>query len=179
MAVKILEKIQGKPSSLNLLWTLDEAHFHLERKVNTKTNVCCEFSRSKKVATKPLHCLKCTVWIAISARGIVGSFFIEESGTTATVTTERYVEILKTFQGELQTRHPSLTCKFWFQQNGASSNTSNLTRDWLKENFGNCVISPKTYFEWASYSPDMALQIFSLELPEKQRVYTGRPRTIT
>ena len=33
MAVKILEKIDETPSFLNLLWTSDEAHFHLDGKV--------------------------------------------------------------------------------------------------------------------------------------------------
>ena len=30
MAVKLLEKIKETPEFFNLLWTLDEAHFHLE-----------------------------------------------------------------------------------------------------------------------------------------------------
>ena len=147
MAVKMLEKIEETPDFLNLLWTSDEAHFHLDRKTNSKTNVFWGSSRPNEVATKPLHSPKCTVWTAISARGIVRTIFIEESGAAVTVTKEQYVEALKTFNSELQTLYPSLTSKFWFQQDGASSHTSNLSRDCLKKNFGGRVISLKTDFE--------------------------------
>ena len=153
VAVKILDKIEETQSFLNLLWTSDEAHFHLDGKANSKTNVFWGSSRPSEVVTKPLHSPKCTVWAAISVRGIIGPIFIEESGAAVTVTKERYVEVLKTFKSELQTLYPSLMSKLWFQQDEASSHTSNLSRDWLKENFGSRVISLKTDFEWAPHTP--------------------------
>ena len=152
----MLEKIEETPSFLNLLWTSDEAHFHLDGKTNSKTNVCWVSTRPNEVATKPLHSPKCTVWAAISARGIIGPIFIEESGAAVTVTKERHVEVLKTFKSELQTLYPSLMSKFWFQEDGASSHISNLSRDWLKENFGGRVISLKTDSELAPHSPDLS-----------------------
>ena len=179
MAVKMLEKIEKTPSFLNLLWTSDEAHFHLDGTANSKTNVFWGSSRPNEVATKPLHSPKCTVLAAISARGIIGPIFIEESGAAVTVTKERYVEVLKTFKSELQTLYPSLMSKFWFQQDGASPHTSNLSLDWLKENFGGRVISLKTDFEWAPHSPDLSPPDFFLWGYLKDRVYGGKPRTIT
>lgn len=160
MAVKILDKIEETTRFLNLLWTSDEAHFHLDRKANSKTNVFWGSSRPNEVATKPRPSPECTVWAAISARGIIGPIFIEESGAAVTVTKERYVEVLKTLKSELQTVYLSLMSKFWFQQNGASSQTSNLSRNWLKENFGGRVISLKTDFEWTLHSPDVSLTNF-------------------
>ena len=65
---------------------------YLDRKANSKTNVFWGSSRPSKVVTKPLHSPKCMLWAAISARGIIGPIFIEESGTAVTVTKERYVE---------------------------------------------------------------------------------------
>ena len=130
-------------------------------------------------ATNPLRSPKCTVWAAISARGIIRPIFIEESGAAVTVTKERYVEVLKTFKSELQTFFPSLMSKFWFKQDGASSHTSNLSRDWLKENFGGRVISLKTDLKWALYSPDLSPPYFFLWGYLKDRVYAGKPRTIT
>ena len=100
MAVKILEKIQKSLAFLNFFWTPDEAHFHLEEKVNLKTNVF-QTSRPNKVATKPLHSPKCMVWTAISARGIIRPFFIKESGMTVTVTKDQYGEVLKTSKNKL------------------------------------------------------------------------------
>lgn len=162
MAVKMLEKIEETPEFLNLLWTSDEAHFHLEGKVNSETNVFWGTSRPNEVATTPLHSLKCTVWAAISARDIIKPMFFKESGATVTVTKERYVEVLNAFKSELQTLYPSLMRNFWFKQDGASSHTSKLSRDWLKENFGHRVISLKTDFEWVCHSPDLSPPDFFL-----------------
>ena len=103
MAVKMLEKIEEIPSFLNLLWTSNEAHFHLDVKVNS---VFWGSSRPNKVATKLQPSSKCMVWAAISARCIIGPIFIVKSGAAVTVTKERYVEVLKTFKGELQTPLP-------------------------------------------------------------------------
>ena len=92
----MIEKIEETPSFLNLIWTSDEAHFHLDGKANSKTHVFWGPSRTNEVATKPLHSPKCTVLAAMSARGIIGPIFIEESGAAVTVTKKRYVEVLKT-----------------------------------------------------------------------------------
>ena len=58
----------------------DEAHFHLNRKVNSETNVFWGNQRPMEVAEKPLQSEKCTVWTAISGKRIIGPFFIEENG---------------------------------------------------------------------------------------------------
>ena len=126
-------------------------------------------------ATNPLHSPKCTVWAAISARGIIRPIFIEESGAAVTVTKERYVEVLKTFKSELQTFFPSLMSKFWFKQDGASFHTSNPSRDWLKENFGGRVISLKTDLEWASYSPDLIPPDFFFGAISRTECTQGNP----
>lgn len=162
MAVKMLEKIKETLENLNLLWSSDEAHFHLVGKVNLKTNVFWGTSMPNEVATMPLHSPKCKIWAAISERGIIGPVFFKELGVTMTVTKERYVEVLIAFKRELQTLYPSLIRKFWFQPDGASSHTSKLSRDWLKENFGLHAINLKTNFEWASYSPDLGPPDFFL-----------------
>ena len=52
--------------------------------------------------------------------------------------------------------------RFWFQQDGASSHTSKMSRDWLKENFGRRAISLKADFEWAPHSPDLSPPDFLL-----------------
>ena len=179
MAFKMLDKIEETPSFLNLLWTSDEAHFHLDGKANSKTNVFWGSSRPNEDAAKPLHSPKRMVWAATSARGIIRPIFIKESGAAVTVTKEHYVEVLKTFKSEFQTLYSLLMTKFWFQQDGASSHISNLSRDWLKENFEGQVISLKTDFEWVPHSPDLSPPDFFLWGYPKDRVYAGKPRTIT
>ena len=54
MAVKMFEKIEETPSFLNLLWTSDEAHFYLDGKANSKTNVFWG-SSSPNEPCMPMH----------------------------------------------------------------------------------------------------------------------------
>ena len=98
MAVKLLKKIDETTEFLKLLWTSDEAHFHLEEKVNSKTNVFWKTSRPNEVVTLLLHSSMRAMWAAISARGINGRMFFEESDATVTVTKERYDEVLDAFK---------------------------------------------------------------------------------
>ena len=171
--------MEENSSFRSLIWTSDEAHFHLEGKVNSKNNVFWGSEKPTEVAQQPLHSSKCTVWAALSERGIIGPFFFENHGVQVTVNKERYVEVLKDFYKELESLYPSLMTKFWFQQDGASPHTSNLSRDWLQEHFGKRVISLKTDFEWAPYSPDLSPPDFFLWGYLKDKVYGNKPRTIS
>ena len=175
---KILKKIEKTPGFLNLFWTSHEAHFHLDGKTNSTTNVFWRSFRPNEVATNPLYSIKCKMWAAFSARGIIGLIFIEEFGAAVTVNKEQCVEVLKSFKSEIQTFYPSLMSKLWFQQDGTSSHTSYLFLDWLKENFGGFVISLKTDFEWIPQSPDLSHPDFFLWGYLNDRVYAENPRTI-
>lgn len=103
--------------------------------------------KPNKIANKPLHFPKCSVWVAISTKSSIGPMFFKKSGATATVLKERYVEVFKAFNSKLETLFPSLVRKFLLQQDGTSPYTSNLSRDGIKENSGGHVISIKTNFE--------------------------------
>ena len=129
----MLEKMEEKASFRSLLWTSDEAHFHLDWKVFWGSE------KPTEVAQIPLHSAKCTVWAAISEQEIIRPFFSEEHGTQFTVTKERYVEVLEDFKKEIESLYPSLMTKFWFQKYGASSHTSNISQERRKKNFGKRV----------------------------------------
>ena len=136
----------------------------------------------KEVVSVPLHSPKCTVWAAISSKGIVGPIFFEdEKGETTTINKERYVFVLEQFKRELASRFPNYITKFWFQQDGASPHTSKLSLDWLQsaENFGARVISLKADFEWAPHSPDLSPPDYFLWGYLKSKVYKNRPRTLS
>ena len=51
----------------------------------------------RELHQRPLHTAKLSVWCGISKVGIVGPYFFEEEGTAVTVTSERYVEMLRNF----------------------------------------------------------------------------------
>ena len=74
----------------------------------TKLISCCLDKLTAKIAysggtaapnemlQRPLHSKKCTAWVAMSKRGIIGPFwFGSENGEPVTVTKERYVEVLQ------------------------------------------------------------------------------------
>ena len=96
-----------------------------------------------------------------------------------TITKERYVVILEKFWDELKSLYPSLMNRFWFQQDGATPHTSILPREWLKNHFGNRLISLRTDFEWAPNSPDLSPPDFYLWGYLKDCVYENEPNTIT
>ena len=82
----------------------DEAHFHLDGFVN-KQNYRLVSHESPPTPQRPLHSLKATVWSGVFSEGIIGPYFFEDAGSTVTVTSARYVEMLNTFLGpELQRR---------------------------------------------------------------------------
>ena len=123
--------------------------------------------------------LKVTVWCALSAKGIIGPFWFQNTdGSTATITTERYVQVLNRFWKELQTRHPQDMTTSWFQQDGAPPHTSHVTLQWLKDHFSGRLISRKTENVWPAHSPDISPLDFYLWGYLKSRVYRTCPQTL-
>ena len=103
------------------------------------------------------------VWAIMSSQGIIGSFFFEDyDGNYQSVTSERYIPILNKFKMCLRRRGQDIA-NHWLMQDGAPSHTALASRNWLARNFGDRVISLKTNFVWAPYSPDLnPLDFFSL-----------------
>ena len=91
------------------------------------------------------------MWAALSAQGVIGPFFFEDiQGNTVSVNSERYINILKKFKDLLRRRVNIMEAQ-WLCQDGASPHVSHLSLQWLRDNFGDHVISLKTGFVWAPY----------------------------
>ena len=60
------------------VWFLDEAYFLLSGHVNTKNNTFWGNTSPEHCLQRPLHSMKCTAWVAISERGIIGPFWFED-----------------------------------------------------------------------------------------------------
>ena len=126
----------------------------------------------------PLCTEKCTVWAAMSRHGIIGPFFFEDrQGRTTTVDTEGYIEILKKFWCALGRRNLDRDSQ-WFMQDGAAPHCSHRTLEWLREKFGDCIISRRCDIEWAPHSPDLNPLDFHLWGYLKERVYERSPTTL-
>jgi hypothetical protein len=74
----------------------DEAHFHMNGFVSKQNWRFWSAVNTREVHQRPLHSSKLTVWCVVSKLGIVGPYFFEEGETPVTVTSARYIDMLKT-----------------------------------------------------------------------------------
>ena len=118
---------------------------------------------------------KCTVWCAFNeSHGVIGPYWFE-----STVDSHRYLEVaLKPFWRALGRKRGLDRDEQWFQQDGATAHTSQETREWLGEHFGQQIVSWKTPIIWSPHSPDLSPLDFFLWGYLKDRVYREKPATI-
>ena len=87
---------------------------------------------------KPLHSVKCTVWMTISKHG---PFRFENADEEAvTVTKKRYIDVPKKFWRALRTRRDVNRDAQWYQQDESTQHTSNIVMKWLDHQFPNRLI---------------------------------------
>lgn len=148
---------------LDVMFYTDEAWFHLGGYVNSQNTRLWS-------ATNPhdLHEAKIGVWVAMSRARIVGPIFFEN-----TVNSDRYcTEILAKFISELTEVEIN---NGWFQQDGATAHTSNISMAFLRNVFDERIISKNL---WPARSPDLTPPDYVLWGAAKQTVYRNRPHTI-
>ena len=79
-----------------------------------------------------MYAQKTTVWCAISSKKIIGPYFYEQKET---VTSSNYCLMLeKFFLPKLKRRCPK-NMYIYFQQDGATPHTADITIEYLKKNF--------------------------------------------
>jgi len=107
---------------------------------------------------------------------VTGPYFFEEGDATATVTSDRYVEILETFL------RPKLddvdTEDVWFQQDRATAHTARRPFRVLREMFPAHLISLRGDVEWPAWSPDLSPCDFFLWGYLKEKVFKHHPRSL-
>lgn len=162
---------------MQTVWFSDEAHFNLNGQVNKQNLRYWSTTRPEFYEERPLHCERVTVWAAMSSTGVIGPYFYEESGKTATVTAERYITILRTkFIPALRKITDMDTV--WYQQDGAAPHTANVVLNFLTQVFPSRHISLKTDFEWPPHSPDLNPLDFFMWGYLKERVYSPPPANL-
>lgn len=155
----------------------DEAHFWLNGYVNKQNCRIWSEENPRVVLETPLHPEKCTVWCALHAGGIIGPYFFKNAdGRRVTVNGERYRGMIRDY---FIPRLEGLdVADMWFQQDGATCHTSNMTIDLLKETFGERVISRNGPVNWPPRSCDLTPLDFFLWGYVKSLVYADKPATI-
>ena len=173
------DMLQEDPDFLNDFWFTDEAHILLSGHVNSKNCIFWGTQPPDEVLERPLHSVKCTVWVALSKHGIIGPYWFEdEEGQAATVNTERYLVVVRKFWARLGRERGLDRSLQWYQQDGAPPHTSNETLRYLRSKFQDRLISRRCVNEWAPHSPDLNPLDFFLWGYLKDNVFRGRPQTI-
>ena len=94
-----------------------------------------------------------------------------------TVTSSRYLTVMKKFAARLRRRNVDFESQ-WFQQDGAPAHTATASRRWIRDKFGGNVISLKEAFEWSPHSPDLNPCDFFLWGHLKDCIYRNKPTTL-
>ncbi|XP_063919174.1 uncharacterized protein LOC135134425 [Zophobas morio] len=142
----------------------DEAWFHLSGYVNSQNMRMWNQEKPPFYVEAPLHAQKIGVWAAISRRRIIGPFFFNGN-----LTAIRYLEeILGPFIREL---HDDELAFGFFQQDGATAHTAQITIATLREFFDQRVIGRNTEHIWPPRSCDLTPADFFLWPHLKNTIY--------
>ena len=126
------------------------------------------------------------MWVAIGWYGIIGPYFFEDdNGRTTTVNQVNYRQMIQGFYlPELRRlarrRNNEIRMRTqWFQQDGAPPHTARATREFLRMQFPERLISLYEDIEWPPYSPDLTPPDFCLWGYLKDRIYANpKPRDL-
>ena len=172
---RIMELITQDPTLINNLVMSDEAHFHLSGTVNKQNMRYWAQNNPCELHQRPLHDPKVTVWCAVSATNIIGPyFFVNAVGETCTVNSAHYRNMIETFFApEIEDRGD-----LWFQQDGATAHTAEVSMTVLRNLFPGRLISRFGDVPWPPRSPDLTAPDFFLWGYLKHKVFETRPRNL-
>jgi len=147
----------------------DEAYFFLTPTINKQNTINWLPERPAEGIEVPLYDQKVLVWCAISAEGIIGPYFFEES-----VNQHNYLTMLQTYFWRRHVQTPDYA-KYYFQQDGATPHTADTVQNWLREKFSKKFVDKKM---WPPRSPDLNPCDYFLWGYLKSVVYNPLPKTL-
>lgn len=174
LARTMLERFRTARTLGNILFS-DEAHFHIDGYVNKQNMRYWSSNNPKERHQKRAHCLKTTVWCAISGNGIIGPYFFNQGET---VTAPVYCRMIDEFLLPQLQLYPGYNNRTLFQQDGATPHTARVSMEKLRSIFPNKLISKYGDIPWAPRSPDLTPCDFFLWGYLKSKVYDTNPQTI-
>ena len=154
-----------------IIWS-DEAVFKLSGSVNRHNTVYYATENPHVLFDSKVISPGVCVWGGISAKGLIGPFFFED-----TVTGQSYVQMLEEKFYPTVSGWPGLE-RTWFQHDGAPAHFSLQARFWLDNFFPQRWIGRRGNIEWAPRSPDLTPPDFFLWGVVKDYVYKRRPADI-
>ncbi|GFV71326.1 putative transposable element [Trichonephila clavipes] len=155
----------------------DEAHFWLNGYVNKQNCRIGSESNPQVYIETSLHPEKLTVWFALWAGGIIGPYFFKnDEGHNVTVNGDRYRALITNFFIPELNNHDDQ--ELWFQQDGATCHTARATIDFLKDTFGDRLISRFGPVNWPPRSCDLTSLDYFLWGYVKSLVYADKPQML-
>ena len=117
------------------------------------------------------------VWYGFWYSNIIGPFFFEnEQGAAVMVNGERYRAMLNEFL--FPKIEENDTDDIWFEQDGATCHTANVTIDLLRTVFENRIISRNSDVNWPPRSCDLTPLDYFCGRAVKDKCYANHPETI-
>ncbi|GFU47738.1 transposable element Tc3 transposase [Trichonephila clavipes] len=154
----------------------DEAHFWLNGYVNKQNCRIWSEANPQVYVETPLHPEKLTVWCALWAVGIIGTYFFKnDEGHNVTINGDRYIAIITNFFIPELNNHD--VQELWFQQDGATCHTAPATIELLKDTFGDRLISRFGPVNLPPRSCDLKPLDYFLWDYVKPLVYADKPQT--
>lgn len=155
-----------------IVWS-DEATFKLNGSINRHNCTYWAAVNPHVTVEQHLNLPGVTVWCGISALGLIGPFFFNE-----TVTGHRYLALLRESVGPRIEEMFGDDDEIYFQQDGAPPHYHCDVRAHLDATFPNTWIGRRGSIEYPPRSPDLTPMDFFFWGYLKDRVYRTQPRTI-
>ena len=121
---------------------------------------------------------KVMAWVCIGdGRTLTVRWMVDDNGRPASVNAERYLSMLREDVWP-EVRSRAGRRQYWWQQDGATSHTTNAVLDFLDSKFHGRIISRRSDIPWPPYSPDLNPLDFFVWGYVMQQVRRIKPETI-
>ncbi len=173
---KMLGKLANNSDFLKNIWFTDESHFYLDGHCNKQNMRYWGTQKPENYIEKSAHPKYVTVWCAISAQGLIGPYFFENSNEERIIVNQsNYQNMIENyFVPKLRDLVGDKFDDQIFMQDGASPHTAKQTMELLKKYFGEKIISIRCEDIWPPYSPDLNPCDFFLWGFLKDRVFSEK-----
>ena len=157
---------------MNKMFYSDEAWVYLTGNSNKQNSRVWAIENPHAYEESLLHEQKIGIWCAMSRQRIIGPVFFEN-----TITADRYItDILEPFIAQLTEDEIEYA---WFQQDGASAHTANVSLNFLEQFFADRIISRRIpEHQWPPRSPDLTPLDFHLWGFLKEKIFINKPQSL-
>ena len=171
MCEQFINQHDNDPALFNKIMWSDEASFKISGMINRHNCVIYATENPHLTFEKQLNQPGITVWGALSADGLMGPYFFQD-----TVNSDRYYQMLNEYVFPQLRNRPDFNT-LMFMQDGAPPHFARRVRD-LLDTLPAGWIGRRGTVEWAPRSCDLTPMDFSVWGMMKDPVYKTKPRTL-